>query len=123
MNLADVTKRLQKFEHHFAQLRLDQPITREVQVNPATSIWLARLQDLARDAHRIKQKAEAVGDDRTALAAIGELRRIVELSAKLTGQLEEKSHMNIVHVELNPETAERIAATYLARHRTVEASE
>ena len=123
MNLAEVTKRLQKFEYNFAQLRLDQPITREVQVKPATSIWHARLQDLARDAHRIMQKAEAVGDDRTALAAIGELRRIVELSAKLTGQLEEKSHMNIVHVELNPETAERIAATYLARHRTVEASE
>jgi len=88
-------------------------------VHAETSIWLARLQGLAQDAHRIKQKAEAVGDDRTALTAISELRRIVELSAKLNGQLEEKSPMNIVHVELNPETAERIVQTYLARNRTV----
>ena len=122
MNLADVTKRLRKFEHHLANVKLDKPLIRKVQGEFDRGIWLARLEGLAQDTHRIKEKAEAVGDDRTVLAAIGELRRIVELSAKLTGQLEEKTQMNILHLELNPETAERIAETYLARHRTLEPS-
>ena len=123
MKLTDITKRLQKFENHLAHLKPGTPITREDQVNSDIRVWMDQLQLLAQDTHRIKQKAEAVGDDRTALAAVGELRRIVELSAKLTGQLDEKTQMNIVHVELTPETAERIAETYLARHRTPEASQ
>ncbi|MBZ5658218.1 MAG: hypothetical protein LAO56_23400 [Acidobacteriia bacterium] len=120
MNLADVTKRLQTLQQHLTSLKLDKPITREDQVNSGIDVWAEQLQALAQVAHRIRQRAEAIGDDRTALAAVGELRRIVELSAKMTGQLEDKAQINVVHVDLNPETAERIAETYLARHRTLE---
>lgn len=122
MSLADLAKRLQRFENHLTRLRVGKGFAREIQANCDIGVWLERLQALVQDAHRIKQKAEALGDDRTALAAVGELRRIVELSAKLTGQLEEKTQMNVVRVELSPEAAERIAETYLARHRTLEPS-
>jgi hypothetical protein len=120
MNLAQVAKRLRRFENHLTHLKADKHINQEVQVNFDILVWLEQLHGLAQDVHRIKQKADAVGDDRTALAAIGESRRIVELSTKLTGQLEEKTQMNILHVEISPETAERIARTYLTRHRTLE---
>jgi len=118
MNLADATKRLEKFEHHLEHLN-DKPSS-QVQVNSDIGSWMARLHALVQDVNRIKRKAEALGDDRTALAAVAELRRIVELSAKLTGELEQRTQVNVLNVELTPETAERIAQTYLTRHRAQE---
>jgi hypothetical protein len=51
---------------------------------------LARLDALSRDAHRIKDRAEAEGDLRTALAGIRELVRIVEVLAELRGALDRR---------------------------------
>jgi hypothetical protein len=66
---------------------------------------LAQLEELKTEAQRLKQKAERAGDYRAALAAVRELCRIVELVAKLCGQMESRS-----------ETIGRITQTFLARH-------
>jgi hypothetical protein len=42
---------------------------------------------------------------------------IIELAAKLRGDLDERSPTNILNVNLDSETARRIAETYLERHR------
>lgn len=56
---------------------------------------LDTIRDLAADAHRIKAKAEEAEDLRTALDAIGKLTKIVELLAKLRGELESGTVVNV----------------------------
>jgi len=81
---------------------------------------LDQLAELTYEADRIKEQAEADGDFRTALAAISLMCRIVELAAKLRGELDETSRMNVLSVHLDADTAKRIAETYLSRHKTFE---
>lgn len=57
---------------------------------------LGQIEDLRRQAQAIKDKAEKAGDLRTALAGIRELVRIVELLAKLRGELDERDQVNIL---------------------------
>jgi len=83
---------------------------------------LAQLEELRLEAQRLKQKAERAGDYRAALAAVRELCRIVELVAKLCGQLDARTETNIINVNLDPEAAKRIAQTYLVRHAKGELS-
>jgi hypothetical protein len=65
---------------------------------------LVRLQA---DARRIEEKAEETGDLRVALMGIRELVRIVELTAKLIGELDDRPQVNVL---LAPEwTAVRVA--------------
>jgi len=77
---------------------------------------LDQLRNLTTEAQSLKRKAEQGGDYRTALAAVRELCRLIELMAKLTGELDERSQTNILNVQLDPQTARRVAETYLARH-------
>ena len=77
---------------------------------------LAQLEELKNEAQRLKQKAERAGDYRAALAAVRELCRIVELVAKLCGQMDTRSETRILNVNLDPETVNRITQTFLARH-------
>ncbi len=62
------------------------------------------------------EQAKTEGDRHTALASIRVRCCIIELAAKLTGDLEERSSTNIVNVNLDSEAAQRIAEVYLARH-------
>jgi hypothetical protein len=78
---------------------------------------LAQLRDLTSEAQRLKAIAEEAGDYRAALAAVRELCRIVELVAKLSGELDSHSETKILNVTLDPETAQRISKTFLARHQ------
>jgi hypothetical protein len=78
---------------------------------------LAQLRDLTSEAKRLKAMAEEAGDYRAALAAVRELCRIVELVAKLSGELDSHSETKILNVTLDPETAQRISQTFLARHQ------
>ena len=57
---------------------------------------LARLEELTSEAHRLKGKAERRGDIRTALSAVRELVRMVELLAKLRGELDESPKVAVV---------------------------
>ena len=77
---------------------------------------LAQLEELKNEAQRLKQKAERAGDYRAALAAVRELCRIVELVAKLCGQMDARTETRILNVNLDPETVNRITQTFLARH-------
>lgn len=57
---------------------------------------LGQLAYLQAEAHRIGAKAEASGDLRTALSGIRELVRIIELMAKLRGELQEGQTINVL---------------------------
>jgi hypothetical protein len=67
---------------------------------------LAQLKALNEKARELAAKAESAGDYRTALMAIRELTRLLELTAKLTGELDERASLT-VNVNLSP--AEGIA--------------
>jgi hypothetical protein len=88
-----------------------------------TDSVLERLRELNAQAQRLKEKAERTGDLRTALAAVRELSRIVELIAKLRGELTEGGETKILNVNIDSETAKRIANTFLARHQESEVKE
>ena len=77
---------------------------------------LAQLKGLNEKARELAAKAEGAGDYRTALMAIRELTRLLELTAKLTGELDERAHHNELHVHLPPDRALAVAKTYLQRH-------
>jgi hypothetical protein len=57
---------------------------------------LGQLAMLQADARRIGKKAEDTGELRTALASIRELVRIVELTAKMIGELDERPQVNVL---------------------------
>lgn len=76
---------------------------------------LDQLIELTNEARRLKQKAEAKKDYRTALAAVRELCRIVELVARINGELKD-SQINVVNVRLDERSATRVAEIWLARH-------
>jgi hypothetical protein len=48
------------------------------------------------------------------------LARIVELIAKLGGELDERAQTNILNLNLDPDTARKIAETYLVRRTKLE---
>jgi hypothetical protein len=83
---------------------------------PRSETLIAQLEDLRSEAQRLKQKAERDGDYRAALAAVRELCRIVELVAKLCGQIDTRAETKILNVNLDPETVNRITQSFLARH-------
>jgi len=57
---------------------------------------LAQVNDLQRQAQAIKDQAECKGDLKTALSGIRELVRIVELLAKLRGELDTRPVVNLL---------------------------
>lgn len=89
-------------------------------VNGRTSL-LEQLDELTREAGRIQAKSEAKGDHRAVLQAIRTRAHIIELMARLRGELEDRRQANVVNVYLDDETAKRMAETYLARQRETEA--
>ena len=78
---------------------------------------LLQLRELNLQAEQLKAKADRTGDYRTALAALREKTRLVELEARLTGELNEKPEVKIVNLSLDTETARRLTETFLARHK------
>ncbi len=74
---------------------------------------IAKLRGLEADARRIAEAAEQSKDLRTALAGVRELARIVELLAKLRGDLDESTKINVMNV--GPEALASLRATLVAR--------
>jgi uncharacterized membrane protein YgaE (UPF0421/DUF939 family) len=60
---------------------------------------LDQLQELQADARRIKRKAEADKDYRSALAGVRELVRIVEVMARISGEIEERTRLAVAIVK------------------------
>lgn len=123
MNLPAITKRVRTLETLATQTRLNQGSIRPSgqQMNDGAVSWVGQLEELTQEAKRITEQAKTAGDARTALAAIRVRCCIVELAAKLRGELDGRSQTNVLNVHLDSETAKRIAETYLARHRELEA--
>jgi hypothetical protein len=90
-------------------------------MNYGTASWVVELEELTQEAKLITEQAKTAGDSRTALASIRVRCCIVELAAKLLGDLDERSPTNILNINLDYETGKRIAETYLARRRELEA--
>lgn len=122
MNLVALAIRLRILEITSTRLRLEKRSRcRSPQlIDDRAGPWLAELDELRQEAMLITEQATTAGDLPTALASIRERRYIAELKAKLSGDLDERSPTNILNVTLDPETAQRIAQTYLERHKPLE---
>ena len=83
---------------------------------------LVRLEDLTGEARRLKEKAERKGDLRTSLAAVRELVRIVELMAKVSGELAPVTQqINIAMIAEWPRVLDALNAYPEARRAVVRA--
>ena len=77
---------------------------------------LIQLRELKTQAEQIKVRADRAGDYRTSLLALRGKTRLVELEARLTGELNERPETKILNFSLDAETATRMTETFLARH-------
>lgn len=77
---------------------------------------LAQLKALNEKARELAAQATGAGDYRTALMAVRELTRLLELTAKLTGELDERAQRNELHVHLAADRALAVAKAYVERH-------
>ena len=75
------------------------------------------VEDLIREVHRLKRKAERARDIRAAIKGLDTALKGIEVLAKLTGELDTRAQHNSLHVHLDAERALAIAETYAARHR------
>jgi hypothetical protein len=87
-----------------------------MEIGAGKSIFL-QLRELNLQVEQLKARADRTGDYRGALAALREKTRLVELEARLTGELNEKPEVKIVSLNLDAETARRLTETFLARHK------
>jgi hypothetical protein len=71
-------------------------LAREAEVVASSDDLLAKVQELEARAQRVAHSAEASGERRTVLLAVRELARIVELLAKLRGELDSGTHVNVI---------------------------
>lgn len=77
------------------------------------------LRALAVEANRLKAEAEKSGNVRAAIAALREITRLIELRAKIVGELKE-GQVNVINVHLDDVTATRMAEIYLSRRKALE---
>lgn len=117
--LSALQKRVRTVE---LQLSFSKP-TKSDQCPPGILDSLAELQQLKHKAETIREHAIADFNWSAALAAVGETRRILELAARLRGELTEVNQVNNVHLQLDPETAERIIQRYLASSKSLNGEE
>jgi hypothetical protein len=122
MNLSAIEKRVRTLEKMATQPRPNQrPICpSELQMDQGATSWSGQLEELTHQARLIMEQAKAAGDQRTALASIRLRCDIVELAAKLRGELDERSQTNVLSVNFDSDTIKRVAETFLARHGAVE---
>ena len=78
---------------------------------------LTQLRELILEVEQLITRADRAGDYRTVLVALREKTRLLELKARLTGELNEKPETKIVNLNLDAESARRLTETFLARHK------
>ena len=125
MNLTALKKRIRTLETMSTRQRLDKRSDyRSAQpMNSGTASWFGELEELTQEAKLMTEQAKTEGDRHTALASIRVRCSIVELGAKLRGDLDERSPTNILNVALDPQTAKRMAETYLERRKQLAGAE
>lgn len=119
MRLRNIQQRVEGMEEALSDSRIEQRSRSVGRESPELPNPKSRLHDSAQDAFRILKRAMARGDYRTALAAIREICRTVELLAKLQGELDEKPTTNILNLNIDPDTAERVVEIYAKRHKSL----
>ena len=109
MRISTVTKRVTKLENTLTGLRLGKKSGCRCgeQMDDSTVPLPKQLQKLAQETKQIKEQAVASEDYRTALACIREHCRILELIARLGGELDEKTQTNNLDVTLDSGTGNR----------------
>jgi hypothetical protein len=117
MQLSKVQKRMGQLENALMDLGPRSTHAKDHHDLPALILELSAL---VQDAEQIEKRTITRGDDGTALDAMREVCRIVELIARLGGQLSERSTTNIINVNIDHDTAQRIAEIYAKRHKTTE---
>jgi len=75
---------------------------------------LDELNDLCATGRRLLDKAETKHDYRTAIAGLRELVRLAEVKARVTGEV----HDPAINVQIDAETATRMAQMFLARRQS-----
>ena len=75
---------------------------------------LAKLQKIEKDARSIQRRAERAGDLKTAIAAVGQLVRLVEVAARITGRIGQEGGLS-VEFKLDEEAAVRVARVFLQK--------
>ena len=113
MRLRNVQRRVVQLESALAHVKPSSTDGKDHHDLPAL---VRELSALTQDAVQIEKRAVLRGDDGTVLAALREICRIVELSARLGGELEDKITTNILNVNMDTETAKRILKIYEKRH-------
>jgi hypothetical protein len=108
-----IAKHLKEHVPAATQKALDAANDRDVEAGESILSELEKLKDEAR---RLQAKAEKKHDVRAALMAIDKLTRIVELQARVMGELRDRD-INITNVQIDPETAARMAEMFLSRRR------
>lgn len=104
-------------DRHLKHVSQDMKHARElIEVERGKSL-LVQLRELGSQAQYLGVRAERAGDVRTALTALRELTRILELEARLTGKFDEKPETKILNLNFDADTASRITQTFLARHK------
>ncbi len=69
-----------------------------IPLNLLASETLEQVDSLTREADRIRRAAESSGDLRLALQAVRELASLVEMAAKLRGEMPEEATVNVVQI-------------------------
>jgi hypothetical protein len=78
---------------------------------------VGQIASLEEDAKRVQETAVESKDHRVVLAAIRERTRLIELRAKIAGQIR-PSQVNVLNLNVDEETAKRAMQAYLAKtHR------
>jgi hypothetical protein len=77
---------------------------------------LIQLRELKIQAEHVRARADRAGDYRSALVAVREKTHLLELQARLTGELNETPETKILNFTFDAETARRMTEAFLARH-------
>ena len=100
------------YRHQREHLRGAQGSAKEVSEAAPADTLMGRIIQLGEEARRLGKKAEAAGDLRGAMAAVHELVRIVELMARIQGEITEPegtTTISVVYVNA-PDKADKLAA-------------
>lgn len=110
------------FRHRAAHLPAKLVKAEEAREAASADTLAAKLVAIEGEARRLGQKAEEAGDTRTALMAVRELVRLIELAARISGELQgAKVQVNLSLRNWVVEApAEETREEWLARHTTAQ---
>lgn len=98
-----------------AQKALEASEARDIEAGDSI---LGELKTLCDEAKRLQEKAEKKNDVRTAITALRELVRLVELKARILGEIRD-NEISVTNVQIDSDTAAQMAEMFLARRRAI----